>query len=96
MGHAWGVQEAPYLYNGCSLSRDNYVSMYRWHLPDPIAWRKEARITIQQLAHDGKSLKETPDDWSCPRSGTSRRRAPSPPLPDVKARTANIWPEAKK
>ena len=27
-----------------------FVSMYRWHLPDPIAWQKEARITIQQIA----------------------------------------------
>jgi hypothetical protein len=96
VGHAWGVQEAPYLYNGCSLNRDNYVSMYRWHLPDVIAWQKEARITIQQLAHDGKHLKEAPDDWSCATFWYEPTpSAPLPPLPNVKARTANIWGEAK-
>ena len=25
--------------------------MYRWHLADPIAWQKEGRITIQQIAY---------------------------------------------
>jgi hypothetical protein len=37
--------------------------MDRWHLADPIAWQREARITIQQIAwKDG--LVETRDDWS--------------------------------
>ena len=90
VGHAWGVQEATFLYNGCSLNQKNYVSMYRWHLPDPIAWRKEARITIQQIAY-GKQLLETSDDWSCATFWYEPiPSAPLPPLPDVKARTANI------
>lgn len=38
-----------------------YVSMYRWHLPDPIVWKKECRITIQQI---GCCLYERDDDWS--------------------------------
>ena len=50
VGLSWGVQQTPYLYNGCSLNQKNFVSMYRWHLPDPIAWQKEGRITIQQIA----------------------------------------------
>ena len=32
--------------------------MYRWHLADPIAWHREARITIQQIAYK-KGLAET-------------------------------------
>jgi hypothetical protein len=97
VGHAWGVQETPYLYNGCSLTRGNYVSMYRWHLPDPIAWRKEGRVTIQQIAWGSKGLTETRDDWSCATFWYEPApSAPLPPLPNVKARTANIWPEAKK
>ena len=70
VGLAWGIQQTPFLYNGCSLDqKDNdtgksFVSMYRWHLPDPIAWQHEARIAIQQIAwKDG--LSETQDDWSC-------------------------------
>jgi len=40
------------------------VSMYRWHLPDPIFWNKECRITIQQIGYDN-GLYERQDDWSC-------------------------------
>jgi hypothetical protein len=91
VGLAWGVQQTPFFYNGCSLNQKNYVSMYRWHLPDPIAWRKECRITIQQIAWK-QGLAETQDDWSAatfwyePLPST-----PLPKLPDVKARTADIW-----
>ena len=64
--------------------------MYRWHLADPIAWQREARITIQQIAwKDG--LVETRDDWStaafwCEPTPSARL----PTLPDLKARTANL------
>ncbi len=91
VGLAWGIQQTPFLYNGCSLNQKNFVSMYRWHLPDPIAWRKECRITIQQIAWR-KGLAETEDDWSC--STFWYEPAPSaalPKMPEVKARTADIW-----
>jgi len=91
VGLAWGIQQAPFLFNGCSLNDKNFVSMYRWHLPDPIAWEREARITIQQIAwKDG--LKETADDWSCATFWYEPvPSAPLPTLPDVTARTADIW-----
>jgi hypothetical protein len=91
VGLAWGIQQAPFLFNGCSLNEKNFVSMYRWHLPDPIAWDREARITIQQIAwKDG--LKETADDWSCATFWYEPvPSAPLPTLPDVNARTADIW-----
>jgi hypothetical protein len=88
---SYGMQQTPYLYNGCSLNENNFVSMYRWHLPDPISWRKECRITIQQIAwKDG--LAETQDDWSC--ATFWYEPVPSAALPkmsDVGARTADIW-----
>jgi len=91
VGLAWGIQQTPFLYNGCSLDQKHFVSMYRWHLPDPIAWQKECRITIQQISwKDG--LAETQDDWSC--ATFWYEPVPSaalPKLPDVKARTADIW-----
>jgi hypothetical protein len=94
VGLAWGIQVAPFLYNGCSLNDKNFVSMYRWHLPDPIAWQKEARITIQQIAmpRGGGKLTETQDDWST--ATFWYEPVPSaklPPMPDLKARTADIW-----
>jgi hypothetical protein len=91
VGLAWGIQQTPFFYNGCSLNQNNFISMYRWHLPDPIAWRKHARITIQQIAWKG-GLAETEDDWCCatfwyePTPGD-----PLPPMPEVAARTADVW-----
>lgn len=95
VGLAWGMQQTPFLYNGASLSQNHFVSMYRWHLPDPIYWEREARITIQQIAYKG-GLRETEDDWSTatfwyePVPG-----APLPPMPDLAARTADTWEEKK-
>ena len=91
VGLSYGIQQTPYLYNGCSLNEKSFVSMYRWHLPDPIAWRKECRITIQQISWK-QGLAETQDDWS---SATFwYEPVPSaalPAMPDVQARTADIW-----
>ena len=96
VGLSWGVQLAQYMYHGCSLNEKNFVSMYRWHLADPIAWQKEARITIQQIAATmSEGLMETQDDWSC--ATFWYEPVPSaalPPMPDVKARTADIWSDA--
>jgi len=93
VGLAWGIQQTPFLFNGCSLNQKNFISMYRWHLPDPVAWRKQARITIQQISWKN-GLAETVDDWSC--ATFWYEPTPSGPLPkmlDVKARTADIWAE---
>lgn len=91
VGLAWGIQQTPFHYNGCSLNQKDFVSMYRWHLPDPIVWRKECRITIQQIAWRG-GLAETEDDWSCATFWYEPVPSPRlPTLPDVKARTADIW-----
>ena len=89
---SYGVQQTPYLYNGCSLDQNNFVSMYRWHLPDPISWRKECRITIQQIAWKN-GLAETQDDWSCATFWYEPvPSAPLPEMPDVTLRTVDIWP----
>ncbi len=101
VGLAWGVQQTPFLYHGCSLDKNNFVSMYRWHLPDPIAWKKEARITIQQIgAAKHKGLVETEDDWSCATFWYEPLpSAALPAMPEARARTADIWtnpPEEKQ
>jgi len=93
VGLAWALQQTPFFYNGASLAEKEFASMYRWHLPDPIAWRKEARITIQQIAYvRGQGLTETSDDWST--ATFWYEPVPSaalPEFPDVKARTANLY-----
>ncbi len=90
VGLSWGIQQTPFPLNGCSLNQDNFVSMYRWHLPDPIAWRKECRITIQQIAYKA-GLVETQDDWSC--ATFWYEPVPSaalPKFPSLAERTANL------
>ncbi len=101
VGLSWGMQQVQFLYNGCALNQKNanghtFVTMYRWHLPDPIAWKKDARITIQQIAwHHG--LKETQDDWSCATFWYEPVPSePLPPMPDVEARTKNLMAPAEK
>lgn len=93
VGLSYGMQQTPYFYNGCSLNEKNFVSMYRWHLPDPIVWQTDCRITIQQIAWR-QGLAETEDDWSCATFWYEPTpSAPLPEMPDVEARTADIWTE---
>lgn len=72
-GQAYGMKETTHLYLGCSYSyRDNkknnqYLSMYRWHVVDPIYWKKDCRITFQQIGFNTEIpgfLFERQDDWS--------------------------------
>lgn len=93
VGLSWGIQQVPFLYQGCSLDQNNFVSMYRWHLPDPIAWQQECRITIQQIGWKN-GLVETQDDWCCATFWYEPTpSAPLPAMPDVTARIADIWTE---
>jgi hypothetical protein len=93
VGLSWRMQETPFLYNGCSLNRDGFVSMYRWHLPDPIYWKQECHITMQQIGMDN-GLYERQDDWSC--ASFWYEPIPSNPLPKLSVitdRIADIWQE---
>jgi hypothetical protein len=92
-GQGWGLTPAPYLYNGCTLSDNHFFSFYRWYLPDPIYWRKQARIVIQQLGYKkGVGLADRTDDWSCSTFWyESAPSAPLPTLPDVAARIADLY-----
>jgi hypothetical protein len=100
---SYGMQQTPFLYHGCSWNQDGFISMFRWHLPDPIYWEKECRITIQQIGYSGElrqknlpPLYERQDDWSC--ATFWYEPVPSaklPAFPDLNSRTANLWEEPK-
>ncbi|PHN03469.1 glycoside hydrolase family 172 protein [Flavilitoribacter nigricans] len=65
-----------------------YISMYRWHIPDPIYWKEECRITMQQI---GCCYYEREDDWSAATFWyESVPSAPLTPLPSVEARTTGL------
>jgi hypothetical protein len=92
VGLAWGLEKSTFLYNGCSLNEKDFFTLYRWHLPDPITWQKECRITIQQLAWPKEGVSYTSDDWCCSTFWYEPTPSePLPPFPDIKARTENIW-----
>ncbi len=98
---SYGMQQTPFQYHGCSWNQEGFISMYRWHLPDPVCWKKECRITIQQIGWSmesqektGSALYERMDDWS---SATFwYEPVPSdrlPDFPDVESRTRDLWEE---
>lgn len=108
VGLSFGLQPAAFQFHGCSWrERDDSsdtgrISMYRWHIPDPIAWREEIRVAIQQIgiadgaggatmeAYKGR-LRERADDWSATAFWYEPTpSAPLPPLPDYAARTADL------
>lgn len=94
IGQSWGLQEKEYLYGGTSLMRDNLNTIYRWHIKDPIFWKKDIRVTIQQIGWSqevndktGSGLYERRDDWSsCSFWYEPIPSAPLPALPDYQAR----------
>ena len=49
IGQAWGFHDNAFLYGGVSLRKDRLWTLYRWHLKDPIYWKKDIRITLQQI-----------------------------------------------
>jgi hypothetical protein len=62
-----------------------FISIYRWHLPDPIYWAEACRVTIQQI---GCCYYEREDDWS---SATFwYEPIPSEPLPALPDRASRI------
>lgn len=101
VGLSFGMQQTPFLYHGCSLFENQFVSMYRWHIPDPLLWKKDIRVTIQQIGVRGTPLSfddymnklyERADDWSAVTFWYEPIPSePLPPLPDFDARTKDLF-----
>ncbi len=91
------TQPVPALYHGVSLRQSHFLSMYRWHLPDPVLWHQEIRVTVQQLGWKDGKLCETSDDWSC--AAFWYEPLPShalAPLPTWEERVADLWTDEEK
>ncbi len=96
VGHAFGIQDESFLHNGCNFREKaddadtGMVSIYRWHLADPIYCQRRMRMVIQQIGHRPTyrartideykaELYERSDDWSA--AAFWYQAAPSAPLP---------------
>jgi hypothetical protein len=51
IGTGWGEGRFAHQYQGCLLadSPKNQYAFYRWHIPDPIYFDKDCRVSIQQI-----------------------------------------------
>ncbi|WP_256487805.1 glycoside hydrolase family 172 protein [Haladaptatus sp. AB618] len=58
--------------------------LYRWHIPDPIRFHEDIRVTIQDIGHDGSELFERSDDIAS--VAYWYQREPHAPFPDIPER----------
>lgn len=56
IGTGWGEGQFADLYQGCILADNDRFryAFYRLHLPDPVYFHKDARVTIQQIGYWGQ------------------------------------------
>ncbi len=97
---AWGLGTYQNDYHGCTLNQKvdddtTYVSLYRWHLTDPIRFPSLNKLTVQQIGWRN-GLYERSDDWCSTafwyQIGINKN---FPKLPDRAARSANL-PDIEK
>ena len=48
-GGSWGIAEFQGRYHGCLTNSPQFVSMYRFHVPDPVYFSSSFRLTIQSI-----------------------------------------------
>lgn len=107
-GLSFGLQRTPFRFHGATQVEKTHptdtgrVSFYRWHLPDPIFWSRDIRVTMQQIGLGGgeiprtieaykAQLVEREDDWCA--ATFWYEATPSallPAMPDAAARLADL------
>jgi hypothetical protein len=57
IGTGWGQSLFQSRFQGCTVADENarQYAFYRYHIPDPVYFHKDMRITIQQMGGDKKS-----------------------------------------
>lgn len=55
IGTAWGQGKFINTYTGCSIADDSLLqwAFYRYHIPDPIYFKTDCRVAMQQIGGDG-------------------------------------------
>lgn len=94
VGGAWAFGDnetfsAPYLGYHQYDDGDDQVpkhGMYRWHVPDPIRFREDLRVTVQDIGHRGELFERSDDISSVAYWYQREPHAPFPDLPETEAR----------
>lgn len=98
-GNAWGMDLYQTSYIGCTLLERlpenaeglELISMYRFHVKDPIYFKESLKATIQQIGWFPDGLGERSDDWSSVAYWYQLKPAKQrPALTDKTERTAGI------
>jgi hypothetical protein len=60
IGTGWGQGPYAHLYQGCNYADGvyNWWGFYRLHVPDPVYFHKDCRVTIQQIGCWAPNVKE--------------------------------------
>jgi hypothetical protein len=85
-GSAWGIGEFNTPYHGAPLERGGRVSMYRWHVADPIRFQKDIRVTVQNIGYKDGLYERSDDLCSTAYWYQTEPHAPFPSLPGVEGR----------
>jgi len=58
IGTAWGQGQFCNKYTGCLIADDSNLqwAFYRYHIPDPVYFRSDCRVTIQQIGGNTKEV----------------------------------------
>jgi hypothetical protein len=84
---AWGMREGANLFYGCPLQEEDFqvgakASVYRFHIPDPIPFRKSIKVTIEHgHANTGTDYYSSVGYWY-----QTEPHNPYPALPSVEKR----------
>jgi hypothetical protein len=60
-GSGWGLGSFTHLYMGSPITKDPFISLYRFHIKDPVYFSKDIKVTIQQLGNDGRAEPADPN-----------------------------------
>jgi hypothetical protein len=56
IGAAWGQQVFQNRYTGSLFNEDGQIGFYRYHIPDPLYFREDCRVTVQVMGSMAKKL----------------------------------------
>jgi hypothetical protein len=54
IGDGWGAGVFAHRYQGCLAAKDRFLAFYRYHVPDPVYFHSNCRVTIQQMIGGSK------------------------------------------
>lgn len=55
IGTGWGMDTFAHQFQGCLVAKGDKFCFYRYHLPDPVYFQTDCRITLQQIGGGPKS-----------------------------------------